>query len=80
MSLAEQLRQEGHMAGRQEGRREGHLEGRQEAILSNLEIRFGQVPQGLEEAMRQVVDPKHLESLQRASFTCASIEEIAAAL
>ena len=76
MSLAEQLRQEGHMAGRQEGLREG----RQEAILSNLEIRFGHVPQGLEEAMRQVVDPTHLESLQRASFTCASIEEFAAAL
>jgi hypothetical protein len=84
MSLAEQLRQEGHMAGRQEGRqegrREGHLEGRQEAILSYLEIRFGPVPQGLEEAMRRVADPTHLESLQRASYTCSSIEEFAAAL
>ena len=68
MSLAEQLRQE------------GHLQGRQEAVLSNLQIRFGPVPHGLVEAMRQVTDPTHLESLQRVSFTCASIEEFAAAL
>ena len=80
MSLAEQLRQEGHLAGRQEGRREGHLAGRQEAVLAYLEIRFGPVPQGLVEAMRQVADPARLESLQRTSFTCASIEEFAAAL
>ncbi len=72
MSLAEQLRQEGHLAG--------HLEGRQEAVLSNLQIRFGPVPYGLVEAMRQVADPARLESLQRTSFTCASIEEFAAAL
>ena len=64
MSLAEQLRQEG----------------RQEAVLAYLEIRFGPVPQGLVEAMCQVVDPARLESLQRTSFTCASIEEFAAAL
>ena len=68
MSLAEQLRQEGHLAGRQE------------AVLAYLEIRFGPVPQGLVEAMRQVADPARLESLQRTSFTCASIEEFAAAL
>ena len=68
MSLAEQLRQEGHLAGRQE------------AVLAYLEIRFGPVPQGLVEAMRLVADPARLESLQRTSFTCASIEEFAAAL
>ena len=76
MSLAEQLRQEGHLAGRQEGQ----LAGRQEAVLSNLQIRVGPVPHGLVEALRQVTDPTHLESLQRVSFTCASIEEFAAAL
>ena len=68
MSLAEQLRQEGHLAGRQE------------AVLAYLEIRFGPVPHGLVEAMRQVADLARLESLQRVSFTCASIEEFAAAL
>ena len=72
MSLAEQLRQE--------GRQEGHLAGRREAVLSNLQIRFGPVPQGLVEAMRQIADLARLESLQRTSFTCASIEEFAAAL
>jgi predicted transposase YdaD len=76
MSLAEQLRQE----GRQEGRREGRQEGRQVTILAYLEIRFGPVPQGLVEAMGQVADPARLEFLQRVSFTCASIEEFAAAL
>ena len=68
MSLAEQLRQEGHLAGRQE------------AVLSNLQIRFGPVPQGLVEAMHLVADPARLESLQRTSLACASIEEFAAAL
>ena len=68
MSLAEQLRQEGHLAGRQE------------AVLSNLQIRFGPMPHGLVEAMRQIADLARLESLQRVSFTCASIEEFAAAL
>ena len=68
MSLAEQLRQEGHLAGRQE------------AVLSNLQIRFGPMPHGLVEAMRQIADLARLESLQRTSFTCASIEEFAAAL
>ena len=72
MSLAEQLRQEGHLAG--------HLAGRQEAVLSNLQIRFGPVPHGLVEAMRQVTDSARLESLQRTSLACASIEEFAAAL
>ena len=72
MSLAEQLRQEGHQ--------EGHLAGRQEAVLSNLQIRFGPVPQGLVEAMRLVADPARLESLQRTSLACASIEEFAAVL
>ena len=76
MSLAEQLRQEGHLAGHQAG----HLAGRQEAVLAYLEIRFGPVPQGLVEAMGQVADPARLEFLQRASFTCASIEEFATAL
>ena len=68
MSLAEQLRQEGHLAGRRE------------AVLSNLQIRFGPMPHGLVEAMRQIADLARLESLQRVSFTCASIEEFAAAL
>jgi predicted transposase YdaD len=80
MSLAEQLRQEGRQEGHLAGRQEGRREGRQEAVLSNLQIRFGPVPHGLVEAMRQVTDPTHLESLQRVSFTCASIEEFAAAL
>ena len=79
-SLRQEGHQEGHLAGRQEGRQEGHLAGRQEAVLAYLEIRFGPVPQGLVEAMRQVADPARLESLQRTSFTCASIEEFAAAL
>ena len=72
MSLAEQLRQEGLQRGLQRGRQEG--------ILTTLEIRFGEVPSGLEEEIRSVCDSAALADLQRAALCCNSFEEFAASL
>jgi predicted transposase/invertase (TIGR01784 family) len=84
MTLAEQFRQEGRLeglqAGIQKGRQEGRQEGIKEAILSYLKIRLGPVPEGLAEAVHQVVDLERLNNLQRASVTCASFEEFVKAL
>ena len=68
MTLAEQLRQEGRQ------------EGMQNAIVTTLEVRLGEVPQGLVEAIRNIAEPARLEALQRASLTCVSFEAFAATL
>ena len=47
MTLADQLREEGLQEGLQEGRQEGLQEG----IVEALEIRFGQIPEGLRDAV-----------------------------
>jgi predicted transposase YdaD len=76
MSLAEKLRQE----GRQEGRQQGMQQGMQQAIVTTLEVRLGEVPEGLVEAIRNIADPARLGDLQRAALACADIEQFAANL
>lgn len=71
MTLAEKLTQE----GRQEGLQKGRQEGRQEDILEALELRFGDVPEGLVEAVRSVAKDDHLRDLLRAAIQCGSLEE-----
>ena len=68
MSLAQQLRQE------------GLLKGRQEDILEALELRFERVPVGLAEAVRLVVDEVKLRQLLRSAIRCESVEAFAAEL
>ncbi|MBP7950701.1 MAG: hypothetical protein KA004_13705 [Verrucomicrobiales bacterium] len=72
MTLAEQLQQKGH--------REVHREGIQDAILANLRIRLGAVPDGLAEAVRAVRDDGRLDALQHVSLVCDSFDALAAAL
>jgi predicted transposase YdaD len=76
MTLAQQFRQE----GRQEGHQEGHQEGRQDSIIETLEVRFVQVPSGLQEAIREVNDDARLRELQRTAIRCTSLEEFTALL
>jgi hypothetical protein len=88
MTLAEQLRQEGRQQGRQEGRREGQQEGRQEggaeeaqrAVLEVLGARFGRVPEGLEEEVRQEKRLAKLRELLREAVVCSTVEAFAASL
>lgn len=68
MTLAQQFRQEGRQ------------EGRQEYILEALELRFGNLPEGLREAVRSVSGDAALQSLHRAAIRCATLEEFSESL
>jgi predicted transposase YdaD len=68
MSTAERLRQEGRQ------------EGRQEAIIKLLQIRHQHVPEGLAEAIREVIDDATLDRLFQAAATCPDIESFSASL
>ncbi len=65
---------------RQEGREEGREEGKQEDILDALGLRFGEVPGGLQEAVRQVRDGAKLRQLLRTAIQCGTLDDFAAAL
>lgn len=65
---------------RKVGRQEGRQEARQEATLRLLELRFGRVPEGLKEAVREIANEAHLEQLFETAATCSDIETFAAKL
>ena len=68
MTLADQLREEGL---------EKDL---QESILEALEIRFGQIPDGLGEIVVGIQNPSRLRSLHKAAIQAATLETFTAAL
>jgi predicted transposase YdaD len=76
MSLAEQLRQE----GRQEGLQKGLVIAQQKAVIEALEIRFGQVSEGLREAIESIEDESGLRLLLKSAIQAASIEDFSKAL
>jgi predicted transposase YdaD len=92
MTIAEQLLQEGLVKGRVEGRVEGLVKGRvegrveglveqgRESVIEVLSARFGELPEGLREAISVISDPQKLRNLTRTSATCTSIEDFAGAL
>jgi len=65
---------EGLKKGLKQGRQEGLKEGQQKMILELLELRFGDVPKGLAEAVRAIHKTRPLEDLFRTAATCASME------
>ena len=85
MTLADRLREEGKIEGKQEGkiegRREGITEGRlralRETVLCALEIRHGDYPEGIREVIETVNDPATLERLLEIAFRSNSVEEFA---
>jgi hypothetical protein len=72
MTLAQQYHQEGRQRGR-------HL-GLQDGVLFALELRFGNVPEGLAEAVRQVREEEKLRDLHRAAIREGSLEAFAQSL
>jgi predicted transposase YdaD len=80
MTLADRLRQEGLLKGRQEGHQEGRQEGRQEAlqeaVLNVLKTRFDRVPDGLRDAIL-AADEEKLRLLHSAAIRCRSLEAFA---
>jgi len=72
MTLAEQIRQEGRQEGRQEVR--------QEDVVEVLEIRFGELPEGLKTAISEVQDIDHLKHLHREAIRWADVESFTRSL
>ncbi len=81
MTLADRLREEGKIEGKQEGKlegkREGKLEGKRESVLRALEIRHGGYPEGVREELEGVSDPAALDRLLEGAFRSDSLEEFA---
>ncbi len=76
MTLAQQYRQEGH----QEGRQEGRLGSLQENVIAALEIRFGEIPQGMREAIAGITAESSLRMLLRAAIQSSSLEDFSRSL
>lgn len=70
MTLAQQYRKE----GKHQGRKEGEVSSRQEMVLEVLEIRFGQVPEGLRAEVLALTEVERLQALHRAAVRCESLE------
>jgi hypothetical protein len=72
MTLAQRIREEGREEGREEAMRQ--------AIRALLEVRFGEVPPGLNEELLHVRDMNRLDSIHRSAIRCASLEDFASVL
>lgn len=73
MTLAEQYIEKGIKKGLEQGREEGQ----KADILEALAIRFGEVPEGLREAVEGAEGSARLRELHRAAIMSASLEEFA---
>lgn len=62
--------------GMLKGREEGLQEGRRRSILSVVEARFGEVPEGLVESLGKVTDPEVLERLTRLAATVVNASDL----
>jgi hypothetical protein len=65
---------------RAEGRAEGRAERRADDILRTLQLRFGQVPREVSEAVRAESDDERLSRLFDAAVLSASLEAFRATL
>ena len=82
-SVERLARQEGQQEGRQEGRQEGQQEGRQEGqqeasrenTIEVLQLRFGEVPEDLLQAIARIDDLARLKMLHRQAIVSNSLEE-----
>ncbi|NBV87860.1 MAG: hypothetical protein EBS01_16665, partial [Verrucomicrobia bacterium] len=73
MTIAEQLREEGKL----EGKLEGQLRAFRTSVLRALEIRHGEYPDGVREAVEAIEDPQRLEALLESAIRSESIEAFA---
>jgi hypothetical protein len=84
MTLAQQLRQEGRIEGREdgriEGREDGRMEERRQSVLEALDLRFGPIPDGLRDSLNAIADPEKLRALHRAAIVSDSLESFTASL
>jgi predicted transposase YdaD len=76
MTLAQQLRQEGRI----EGREEGALAASRQSVLEALDLRLGPIPDGLRDSLNAIADHEKLRALHRAAIVSDSLESFAASL
>jgi hypothetical protein len=75
MTIADQLRAEGLEKGREEGLQEGAQGALAKAVITALEVRFGQVPDDIVLAIKGGHQVASLEGLLRAALGAASLED-----
>ena len=76
MTLAEQLRREGHQRGLQQGLEKGQLEDARDSILDILEARFNTAPQEIVETLKTVNDIFVLKQLHKKAAVTEDMEEL----
>jgi predicted transposase/invertase (TIGR01784 family) len=87
MTIAEQLRREGHQKGLEQGLQkgreqgleqgleQGQLEDARDSILDNLEVRFGIVPQDIVKELKSIDEIAVLRQLRKKAIVVEGIEE-----
>lgn len=73
-----QYKAEGLAAGRAEGRAEGRVAEALESVHTNLEARFGAIPDDLREQLNAIADLPRLKALVRLAATCPDLATFAA--
>jgi hypothetical protein len=76
MTLADRLREEGKLEGKEEGR----VQALRDAVLHTLEIRHGGYPEGIREAVESTNDPANLQRLFESALRASSLEEFSRTL
>ncbi len=61
--------------GKVEGIAEGKAEGKAEGLVIMLEIRFGQVPHSLREAIRKIESEKQIDSLYERALKVSKLSD-----
>lgn len=74
------IKNEGVEVGLQQGLQQGKVQEAREAILDNLEARFGRVPREIIRAVDAIADLDGLKVLRRSSATVVSLEAFTAVL
>ena len=74
-TAAEELRQQGYQQGHQAGHQEGHQEGEATILLSQMEHKFGTVPNNLRNRIEQA-DTQTLLDWSKRILTAETPEEV----
>jgi flagellar biosynthesis/type III secretory pathway protein FliH len=78
MTIAEQLRMEGHQRGLQQGLQQGlekgQIEDARDSVLDNLEVRFGVTPQDIARELRAIEEMSVLKELRKKAVLVESLE------
>ena len=63
------------MIAEERGKHQGELQGLRESVIDALEIRFGEIPYALREAVNRIASEKRLKRLHRLAITVKSLDD-----